>query len=71
MLILLRPLFVPSSRTENIFFKMKVSSIENHIDEQSSHIQLIVSAASNLMSVDASNVSSHRIDTHRIALNKE
>ena len=48
---------------------MKVSHIENHIDEQSSHMQFIASAVSNLMSVGVPNISTHRIETRRAALN--
>ena len=49
---------------------MKVSHIENHVDEQSSHMQFIARAVSNLMSVGVPSISSHQIQSRRTALNE-
>ncbi|XP_043485343.1 uncharacterized protein LOC122513135 [Leptopilina heterotoma] len=50
---------------------MRVSHIKNYLDDQVSHMDFISSAVNNLTSVGVSNVSSHRIETRKTALQEE
>lgn len=47
---------------------MRVSHIENHLEQQTAHMQFIAKAGDNLMSVGSENITTHILDTRQNAL---